>query len=370
MQPDGTFAYTPAAPSSTPGSTAGGNGLLQALSDANAAGTSLGTEGALVAGTGATFGMAAPGALGGSPGAALQGAGGAGNITATGLGVGYTVGAGSSLLQSLYNYLTGGTGTSTSTGTGSGSSQPAANQVTVGPDGTSYMTNPDNSVTAVTPYGTVINFPAPATTPATPSSAAPAVPGAAVPGATTASASPANQMVVGIDGSVYTSNPDGSITGYLPEGGGTVTFPPGTAMPASATAVLGSLYNAVTQANPAAVANAVADGKAAAPLGAAIGGPVLAIPTAIGTAETRPGRPPGDGRRLRGGGQGRRGPGRRRRGHVRLPERPVQQHNHAARWHLRLHPGRSQRHAGQHRRRQRPGPGAVRRQCGRHVTGD
>ncbi len=285
MQPDGTFAYTPAAASGTPGSTTGGNGLVNALSDANAAGTSLGGELALGAGTAGTFALAGQGALSGTTQSFLTGAGGAGNITAGGLGLGYTLGAGGSLAQSLYNYLTGGSGTST----GTGSSQPAANQVTIGPDGTSYITNPDNSVTAVTPYGSVINFPAPTTAPATtPGNTTSAAPGAAAAGATTASASPANQMVVGLGGIVYTSNPDGSITGYLPEGGGTVTFPPGSPMPASATAVLGSLADSVIQANPAAVATAGTDAKAAAPLGAAIGGPVLAIPTAIGTAESGP----------------------------------------------------------------------------------
>jgi hypothetical protein len=120
------------------------------------------------------------------------------------------------------------------------------------------------------------------TQPATASGPVPAVPGSVT--APAAGASPANQMVVGIDGSVYLRNPDTSLTITSPDGIVT-TAPPGTAMPASATAVLGSLYNAVTQANPAAVASAVSDAKAAAPVGAAIGGPVLAIPAAIGTAE-------------------------------------------------------------------------------------
>src|SRR6202040_2399875 len=90
------------------------------------------------------------------------------------------------------------------------------------------------------------------TQPATASGSVPAVPGSV---AAPAGASPASQLVVGIDGSVYLKNPDNSITITSPDGVVT-TAPPGTAMPASATAVLGSLYNAVTQANPAAVATA------------------------------------------------------------------------------------------------------------------
>src|SRR5262249_15864403 len=92
------------------------------------------------------------------------------------------------------------------------------------------------------------------TQPATHEGPVPAVPGSVA--SAVAGASAANQLVVGIDGSVYLKNPDNSIMITSPDGIVT-TAPPGTPMPASATAVLGSLFNSVSQANPAAVANAI-----------------------------------------------------------------------------------------------------------------